>query len=289
MKFTRHRTQSRSRPSCGTVAAQHNDFVRSSKRILWSLSRPYLAIPLALLALVAMSLPTSIPASADHLSGKHLHFTITTAGLDGTLTLYNGTTLVDTWRAQSGNNNPTDQNVPNVGPIPAGDWTVRSLGSNSWRPDWFPIDKGSYSGARKGFYIHKFVSISLGCISIKGTGSESNDQAYQRFKNSMNGLPTIPLKVSYSTGGGSAPAPGDGPEALGGFPDDECTDECTESPCGPVPPSVGGVSEAPDAAPAATVSAERGTTLQVSLVLGFLTSLTALAWYLERRRADGRR
>jgi hypothetical protein len=149
--------------------------------------------------------------------GAYLTFTITKAGkiwfegdpitdevMPGILTLYDGATKIRSWKAGSGDNDPAHQNhkydpsgpqpTPYGGPIPSGTWNVRKLGDNPAHPNWYPIDKVSYTGPRDGFYIHGW-GVTHGCIAIESG-------KYEDFKKTIKPyFSTIPLYVSYCVGG----------------------------------------------------------------------------------------
>jgi hypothetical protein len=141
-------------------------------------------------------------------------FTIKKAGQPGTLTFCQ---IIDSvivmpidWSANSGDNDPAHQTQANVGPIPEGKWDVYP--QDSQNPDGTtPTGPGQYPiywvdvpnrNNRNGFYIHRFVSVSKGCISLL-----VDDAGWTNFCNIVNewftarGFKTIPLTVSYSVGG----------------------------------------------------------------------------------------
>jgi len=65
--------------------------------------------------------------------------------------------------AESGNNNPADQDKKDKGPIPKGKWKI-GIPINKWAP--LTPEPGTNTYGRSGFYIHGWGE-RRGCIAIK--------------------------------------------------------------------------------------------------------------------------
>jgi RHS repeat-associated protein len=65
--------------------------------------------------------------------------------------------------AASGNNNPNDQCIRNIGPIPTGDWNIGVPGANNQAP--LTPRSGTNTYGRFGFFIHGWGT-TRGCIAI---------------------------------------------------------------------------------------------------------------------------
>jgi len=194
-------------------------FVRSRSMSLFIL--------LIMLILVSfLSLPEkAISGPADY--PPMLTFTITKAGIiwrkgpppdpitdevtPGTLTL--GT---KSWKAGSGDNDPARQyikqdetdNDPWGGPIPQGLWRVLQKGSahpdgGQLHPDWYPLEKVSYSGPRNLFYIHGWGE-THGCVAVESGKWAEFDSTLQNAADVQRAIQEgiFYLYVSYPGVGG---------------------------------------------------------------------------------------
>ncbi|MCJ7767040.1 zinc-ribbon domain-containing protein, partial [Candidatus Bathyarchaeota archaeon] len=158
--------------------------------------------------------PFTVTFDSDHtlqpvFTQVHLTFNIYKAGVigdaAGILRMYNGTTLVGSWRAGSGDNDPSHQNLKypdneQGGPLPSGIWWVNSPGVNSNHPSWFYLDPASTTNTRgrdtsvsAGFYIHG-GSVTQGCIAVASGQFPSFEDAMKKYNPSGG---SIQLAVSY--------------------------------------------------------------------------------------------
>jgi predicted secreted protein with PEFG-CTERM motif len=112
----------------------------------------------------------------------------------GILRMYSGGTLVGSWRAGSGDNNPADQNIADVGPIPSGIWAVNKENIMSSGCSGYPLDPITYKGTRNGLWIHPWGTVFQGCIAL-GPGQFSSFEAAMTRYNPPGSIAL--LSVSY--------------------------------------------------------------------------------------------
>lgn len=103
-------------------------------------------------------------------------------------------TVIGTWSAGAGDNDPTHQNQQNIGPIPSGTWNVHRQGFNTNHPSWYQLDAVTYTGSRFGFFIHGY-GVTEGCIILaSGAFDGFAASVNARWPSNQN---TIQLIVRY--------------------------------------------------------------------------------------------